>query len=525
MTTAAYPIDALATERVACAHCGLEVPSGLTDAHAPRQFCCAGCRTAFAILHEHGLDGYYGLAQRRDVPVRASGRSFDEFDHAAFRELYVRRTPDGLAQVDLYLEGVHCASCVWLVERVPMIVPGVARAELNVRRALARVVWDDAATPLSDVARALDALGYRPHPFRGLKAEAMRRAEDRAMLVRIGVAGAIAINVMLAALALYSGWFGGMEQSWERFFRWLSLALTVPAILGPGRVFFRGAWAALRTRTLHMDVPIALAIAVGLLRGAQNTVRDAGPIYFDGLATLTFALLTGRYLQARGQRMAADSAELLHSLAPSTARVVEGTDADERVHDVPAEALLPGMLLDVRAGDTLPADGVVERGRSTLDLSLLTGESRPVSVDAGAAVYAGTLNLGAPLRVRVTESGETSRLAGILKRVEESASAHGHVTTSSAIALSTAWSGLDGHHQASVAAASTSTVPVNQPASRFANCTTGARRAALSSTCFRIPARRLVSPLSVTRTRSGAPRLSVPAYTCLLYTSDAADEL
>ena len=423
MTTAAYPIDTLApsSERVACAHCGLEVPSGLVDAHAARQFCCAGCRTAFAILHEHGLDGYYGLAERRDTPVRASGRSFEEFDHVAFRELYVRRTPDGLAQVDLYLEGVHCASCVWLVERVPMIVPGVARAELNVRRALARVLWDDASTPLSDVARALDALGYRPHPFRGLKAEAMRRAEDRAMLVRIGVAGAIAMNVMLAALALYSGWLGGMERGHERFFRWLSLVLTVPAILGPGRVFFRGAWAAVRTRTLHMDVPIAIALAVGLLRGAQNTVRDAGPIYFDGLATLVFALLAGRFLQQRGQRLAADSAELLHSLAPSSARVVEGAGADERVHDVPAEALLPGMLLDVRAGDTLPADGTVERGRSTLDLSLLTGESRPVGVDAGATVYAGTLNLGAPLRVRVTESGETSRLAGILRQVEESA--------------------------------------------------------------------------------------------------------
>ena len=127
MTSAALPLDALATERVVCTHCGLPVPSGLVDEAAPRQFCCTGCRTAFAILHEHGLDGYYGLAERRETPVRASGRSFEEFDHAAFRDLYVRRTPDGLAQVDLYLEGVHCASCVWLVERVPMIVPATSQ--------------------------------------------------------------------------------------------------------------------------------------------------------------------------------------------------------------------------------------------------------------------------------------------------------------------------------------------------------------------------------------------------------------
>jgi Cu2+-exporting ATPase len=398
-----------------CAHCESAVPTALVDAGADRQFCCTGCATAYAVLHEHGLDAYYDLAERRDRPVRSSGRTYEEFDHAAFHELYVRRTVDGLASVDLYLEGVHCASCVWIVERVPLLLPGVARTELNVRRALAHLEWDDAAVQLSHIARALDRLGYAAHPFRGVRAEAVRRREDRAMLVRIGVAGAIAVNVMPAALALYSGWFGGIEREHERLFRWVSLGLTTVALLWPGRVFFTGALAALRLRALHMDVPIALALAAGLARGAVNTVRDAGPIYFDGLATLVFALLAGRYLQQRGQRFAADSAELLHSLAPTAARVVDG----ERVREVPAAALLPGMLLDVRAGDTLAADGVVEQGSSTIDLSLLTGESRPVRATAGDVVYAGTLNRGAPLRVRVTQSGECSRLAAILRQVEE----------------------------------------------------------------------------------------------------------
>jgi P-type Cu2+ transporter len=400
----------------ACTHCGLPVPAGFAADDEGRAFCCAGCETAYAIIHEHGLDAYYGMTERRDGPVRASGRSYDELDHPTFQQLYVRRTPDGLAQVDLYLDGVHCAACLWLVERVPLVVAGVARAELNLRRSLARVIWDDRQVPLSTIARTLESLGYRPHPFRGLEVEAARRREDRAMLARIGVAGAIAANVMLAALALYSGWLGGMEHEYERFFRWVSLALTAPTLLWPGRVFFTGAWASLRTRTLHMDLPIAVALGAGFVQGVANTVRDAGPIYFDGLAALVFALLAGRFVQMRGQRAAADAAELLYSLTPSTARVVE----DDGTHDLPSEALLPGMRLEVRPGETLAADGVVLGGRSSLDRSLLTGESRPVSVSEGDEVFAGTTNLSSTLTVRVTAAGETSRLARLVARIEES---------------------------------------------------------------------------------------------------------
>ncbi len=412
------PADAASQADATCAHCGLPVPAGAYDSAAARQFCCAGCYTAFEILNEHGLGLYYAFAERRNEAVRASGRPFDEFDHPTFRELYVRTLSDGLSEVELYLEGVHCASCVWLVERVPLIVGGVLRAELDVRRSLARVVWDS-SVPLSRIARALDALGYSPHPFRGVERAAMRRKEDRAMLVRIGIAGAVAANVMLATLALYSGTGpGGIEPQYERFFRWVSLAVVTPSMLWPGRVFFAGAWSAIRTRSLHMDLPIALGLAAGYVRGAINTVQDSGPIYFDGLATLIFALLVGRYLQQRGQRAAADGAELLFSLTPSSARIV---DVFGQTRDVPSEALVPGMVLSVRPGETFAADGVVRSGSSRVNVSLLTGESKPSDVSAGTKVYAGTLNISSPVDVEVQHAGETTRVAQIMRQVEESA--------------------------------------------------------------------------------------------------------
>ncbi|MBX9928632.1 MAG: cadmium-translocating P-type ATPase [Gemmatimonadaceae bacterium] len=400
----------------ACAHCTLPVPAGERRPDATAQFCCHGCRTAWELLHAHGLDQYYRFAETRDRAVTPSGKQFEEFDHEAFRALYV--TAAGTAErVELYLEGVHCSSCVWLVERVPLLLDGVIRAELDVRRARATVEWDPRTVTLSAIARQLDALGYTPHPFRGVATETLRRREDRAMLTRIGIAGALAANIMLLALATYSGWFSGMEVEYERYFRVISLALTTPALFGPGWLFYRGALASVRLRRLHMDLPIAIALSAGFVRGAINTWTGTGPIYFDAVGTLVFLLLGGRFLQNRGQRAAADAAELLGSLSPNAARIVEG----ERERELPVEALLPGMVLAVRAGETFAADGVVADGHSSIDASLLTGESRPVSVRVDDSVFAGTVNLAAPLRVRVSHAGETTRIAALLRRMEESA--------------------------------------------------------------------------------------------------------
>ncbi len=416
MATLLAPTPVADATDTVCTHCGL--PALGADAIDGPNFCCSACATAYAMINAHGLGAYHRFPERRGAAVRPSGRAFSDFDHEAFTARYVHADAAGLMHVELALEGVHCASCVWLIERVPLLVTGVAHAELDVRQARASVTWDPGATQLSDIARTLDALGYTPHPYRGGERAAMRKRDDRAMLVRIGVAGAIATNVMLAALALYTGGFNAMDRGSMQLFRWLSLALTIPALLWPGRVFFTGAWAALRTGTVHMDVPIALALGAAATRGAINTVTGSGPVYFDGVCTLVFLLLVGRFLQARGQRAATDATEQLFALAPATARVIQ---ADGANLEVPADAVAVGALIAVHAGETIPVDGEIVAGESRLNRAILTGESDDVHVTVGDTVYAGTLNRSAALRVRVNASGEDSRIARILAQVDESA--------------------------------------------------------------------------------------------------------
>jgi Cu2+-exporting ATPase len=403
-----------------CDHCGLPVPTGLVEEGAGHQFCCSGCRVAYEVIHGAGLEDYYALKRRIDAPeqaARSSGRGYAEFDDPAFAELYCRPRNDGLTTVELYLEGVHCAACVWLVEKVPIVIPGVAECRLDVGRSLATVSWNPDHTSLSSIARFLDSIGYPPHPFHGVAARDMERREDRALLIRIAVAGAIAGNVMLLAFALYGGYFHGISAEYRNLFRWVSLALTLPAVVWCAQLFYRGAWGALKTRTLHMDVPIAIGILVAFGWGAANTIRDHGEVYYDSVTVLIFFLLVGRWLQRRQQRRAARATELLFSLAPSTARVVE----DGALREVPAGALQPGMVVELRAGDTAPADGVIVSGSSTMDLSLLTGESRPVAVAAGDPVHAGTTSLSGRLSIEVRTAGADTRLGRLLRLVEEGA--------------------------------------------------------------------------------------------------------
>jgi Cu2+-exporting ATPase len=385
------------------------------DPTEPEQFCCAGCRAVYQTLHTCGLEAYYRLRETAGKPVRQSGSKFVSFDTPAFSNLYVRDAGNRIATVDLVLEGVTCAACVWLVERLPRVIPGVIECRLSLRQATVRVSWNSGQVKLSQIAEALDRLGYTPHPAKGISRNDLHRRQGRKLMVNLAIAGAIMGNCMLVAFALYSGRFGRMEPIYQQFFRRLSAILGMTSLALPGAVFFRSAISALRVRRINLDVPIAMALLVGGTAGAVNVILNRGEIYFDSLSVLVFLLLVGRFLQFRQQRYADDAVELLFSLAPATCTVVRDNGA---IEEIPIEALGVGDLIEVKSGDVVAADGVVEAGASNILQALLTGESAPVAVGVGAQVFAGSQNQGAALRVRVTSIGENSRMGKLMRIVE-----------------------------------------------------------------------------------------------------------
>lgn len=401
---------------VACDHCGLPVPPALFEPEAEHQFCCHGCKTVFEVIHAEGFEAYYAL--RDTVPEQQApkpGQTFEELDDPAFVEQYCTARPDGLLATELYLEGVHCSACLWLIEKSMAREPGVAEAKLNFGRARLSLLWRPDQRPLSEVARRLAALGYAPHPARGGTEDAKRR-EERRLFIRLGVAGAVAGNVMLMAFALYGGWFSGMDEAHRQLFRYMSLFVSIPAVVYAAGPFYRSAWTGLTAGVLHMDLPISLGISAGFMGGVVNTFRGHGEIYFDSVTALIFLLLVGRLLQLRQQRRASESSELLYALAPSSARRLDG---DGVAHRVPLEAVRAGDRLEVKAQERIATDGIVERGTSAVDMSLLSGESMPVAVRRDDQVWGGTTNLQDDLIVRVTHAIRGSRVGKIADMVVE----------------------------------------------------------------------------------------------------------
>ncbi len=352
-----------------------------------------------------------------------TGRSFDDFDDARVQAVATDELGPERRRTRLYLEGVHCAACVWLVEKLPAVLDGVDEVRLNYGSAVAEVTWRPAHTRLSTVARALDRLGYTPHVHETARLHDARRSEDRAALARLGVAAACAMNLMFMSGALYAGDYSGMAAQYASFFRWFSLAVAVPVLTFSAKPFFQTAIAGLRAGIVHIDLPIAVALAIASAASTWNVVAGSGPLWFDSLAMLTAALLGARQLQRSAQRAALERADSLRGVAfLEFARRLSGDGPGATVVEVPLAALVPGDQVEVRSGELVPVDGVVLSGRSALDNAVLTGETTPLAVAEGDRVNAGATNLGARLVVRVNATGTHTRVGALLALVQDALS-------------------------------------------------------------------------------------------------------
>ncbi len=407
-----------------CDHCLITFPEKdavYDGAKGPQKvFCCHGCQAVYQLIHSEGLDDFYRRRQKwQPGPVPAGS-----VDLAAFAA-QVRPSGNEL-ELDIVLDGIRCASCVWLNEKILMKTRGVTFARVNYATHRARIRWDPAETGIETILSRIISIGYTPKPFVAAAFDEEQRKTSRDLLLRLGTAGFLSMQLMIFSIALYAGYFQGMDARMKNILNVISLLLTTPVIFYAGWPFLSGAARGLRNFTFNMDFLIAAGAGSAYLYSLyQMTI--GGEVFFDTAAMIITLILLGRSIESGGRRRASEAILRLVTLAPQEARKLfpaapqgeNGTMLSAGRRMISVAAIRPGDLIEVVPGEKVPLDGMVREGQSEVDESMLTGESRPSAKHSGSEVYSGTVNLYGSFVYEVTRAGNDTVLARIVKAVED----------------------------------------------------------------------------------------------------------
>lgn len=410
-----------------CYHCGLPIPQGVELTveidGTPRAMCCAGCQAVAQAIVANGLTDYYkhrdALPESPREALPAALQELGLFDHPEVQKNFVQPIGEHEREASLILEGITCAACVWLNEAHLTKQPGVTAVDINYATRRARVRWDERVTKLSTLLEAIQAIGYRAHPYDATKSEQLAQKERRAAQWRLFVAGFGMMQVMMYAVPVYMA-DGDMTPDIERLMRWASLLLTIPVIGYSAAPFFVSAWRDLRLARVGMDVPVALGVGSAFLASVWATLTGKGEVYFDSVTMFVFFLLSGRYLEMMARQKATRGVEALARAIPAFAERLPHWP-ESSAERVAVAHLAAGDVVRVKPGETIPGDGIVIDGESSTDESLLTGESRPVGKHVGDAVTGGSVNVASPLTIRLERVGEATRLSSIRRLMEQAA--------------------------------------------------------------------------------------------------------
>ena len=380
-------------------------------------------------IHGEGLELFYARrAQSSDKPAAylASSEipdSLASYDDPSLLARYTRPSGDeAYLETTLRLEKIRCAACVWLCEQHLRRIPGVKDVQINYVSQKIKVEFSPEKTSLARLLFEIERIGYEAWPFEPSLSIEKSKKERRQLLTRLGVALLGMMQVMMYAWPTYVG-DSDITVEYDLLLGWTSWALTVPVITYSAGPIFQAAWRSMasfrQTHILGMDVPIALALALAFGTGTVNLVTSSGQGYFDSITMFVAFILAARYVELLARQDAQGGAEALAKQLPATCERVPNYPTSLQVEIVPVVNCNPGEVIRVPPGDVIPADGIVIESESSLDESLLTGESKPIDKKIGDRVYAGTHNILNPILIKIDAIGQATRIAGIASLLDQ----------------------------------------------------------------------------------------------------------
>jgi heavy metal translocating P-type ATPase len=402
--------------KLQCCHCELPVLTPYFD-EEEKIFCCRGCLSVYRILKNNGLQNFYSIQNSEDRPKKAvkqkAKRGFSFLNDSAFLENYIHINSNSQVSLSFYLEGIHCLACLWLIEKAPSFASEVATARLNFESSVVKITLKRGHHGFSNIASTFNDLGYAPTPLRNDdEVKALQKKEERGYLLKMGVAAACMMNIMLYTIGLYAGAQGLIGSA----FSYISLIFCIPVVLYSAKPFYTSSISALKKKSINIDTPLSIAISLGFLVSVYNVITGSSVHYFDSIATLTFLILFSRYLLLKASRYTFSKTDINSFLSDST--VLRRNTLGE-LEDIHHSQILVGDTILVAPGASIPCDGEIIKGSSKISLAILNGESKPLEHKEGMTVFMGTTNLGTMIEIKANACGESTRLGQIYALAQE----------------------------------------------------------------------------------------------------------
>ena len=380
-------------------------------------FCCKGCEGVYHLLKDEGLDTFYEkVGDNKLSPASVNHEDLAKFDLEGFKNKYIKTTDDGYNEINLIIEGIHCSACVWLNEKVLHQTDGILEATINYSNNKAKIVWDGDEIKLSQIIEKIRSIGYNAYPYDASLQEERATKTRNEYYSRILVGVFATMNVMWLAIALYAGYFSGIEKSHKNILNVAEFVLATPTLFYSGWIFFRGAYYGLKNRFVNMDLLVATGASLAYAYSIYAMITERGEVYFDSVTMIITFVLVGKYLEVLSKKQASDTLDKIIGTMPTEAIVVK--NGEKTLMGI--EDIVVGDIVELKPGEKVAIDGKLVTGGASFDESSLTGEGEPIRKELGSDILSGTICLDSVVRYEVTKRADESLLYTITEMLSDS---------------------------------------------------------------------------------------------------------
>jgi len=406
--------------KVVCDHCKLEFDEKVMikdeEDGETKYFCCKGCQGIYHLLKSEGLDDFYEkVGNAKLEPPKELNSDLHKFDLEGFKKKYITEK-NGLCEINLIIEGIHCSACVWLNEKVLHQTEGIVEASINYTNNKAKIVWDPDIIKLSEIIQKIRSIGYNGYPYDPKIQEEKANKARRDYYSRLLVAIFATMNIMWIAIAQYTGYFTGMRSDIKNVLNIAEFVLATPTLFYTGWIYFKGAYFGLKNRFINMDVLVATGATLAYIYSIYAMITGNGEVYFDSVTMIVTFVFVGKYLEVLSKKSAVDSMDSILGSIPTEVLVV----LENEKTLVPVEEIKEGDIIEIKPGDKVVIDGIIISGEGNFDLSSLTGESEPIYKKEGDEVISGSVGLDSVIRYKATKEYAASMLCTIATLLDES---------------------------------------------------------------------------------------------------------